>query len=215
MITRRGKLALIIVTAVLVSGACGTAGNNPGAARSDADFWSLINRLAVDYEYHEALEALWDDSEVAVIGHMKNVREGRGLGGQKGEDVTTETVIVTFQVDELVRGDLNNDSRRIVDLELRRPSLVDVNELNDATPGDRMLLLIYDQAGTLPNVEIDESGADRDPGKTLYALTTHKALFIEGDGGLETPLDPTPGEFESSFEARTIDELAEEIRSFE
>lgn len=215
MMTRGGRLALIVSAVVFVSGACGAPEGTSGRSSPGPSFWSLINRLAVDYEYHDTLQALWGDSDVAVIGHMKNVREGRGLGGKKGQDVTTESVIVTFQVDEVVRGQLNPDSRRIVDLELRRPSLVSVNELDDATPDDRMLLLIYDQAGTLPNVEIDESGAERDPGKTLYALTTHKALFIEHDSGLTTPLNTTPGPFEESFDARTIDELAQEIRGVE
>lgn len=213
MVSRRTRLILTGIVSLLCLSACGSPASTTGSSGHDESFWTLINRLAVDFEYHETLEDLWGDSDAAVIGHMKNVREGRGIGGKKGEDVTTETVIVTFRVEELVRGDLNEDSREIIDLELRRPSLVSVKELNDATPHDRMLLLIYDQAGTMPRVEIDESGAEREPGKTLYALTTHKGLFIEEDGALVTPLDPTPGEFESSFEARTIDELAQEIRS--
>ncbi len=114
MINRRARFALGAIPIVFGLTACGSSATTSGAQEHDADLWMLMNQLAVDFEYHETLEALWKDSDAAVIGHMKNVREGRGLGGKKGEDVTTETVIVTFQVTELVRGDLNEDSRRIV-----------------------------------------------------------------------------------------------------
>jgi hypothetical protein len=211
---RRRSTLLFLALAVAAAGCAAPRTSAGSAAPGKQDFWELLTQQSLDYEYHPTLQSLWEASDTAEIGTIRNVREGRGLGGKKGQGHAISTVILTFEIMEHVRGDLAADSRRIVDIEWMRPDLVSVRELNDAAPHDHMLVLLKDTAGTMPDVEIDESGADRDPGKTLYTLTTSKALFIEVEDGLLTPLDSTPDAFDESYEATTLQELAEEIRSY-
>jgi hypothetical protein len=213
------RTRVLLAISLLFVVACG-APSNPAAhnpqseQRATGEFWQLMNQQSLDYEYFETLEALWNVSDVALIGHLTDIKNGRGLGGRKGELATAETVIAKFKVDEVVRGDLAEDSKANVDIELFKSSLVAVEDLAEAAPSESVLILLQRASPALAGVEIDESGAQRDPGKTLYLPPTTKGLFIELEDDIATPLDTTPGPFEESIKAMTLEELAEEIRSF-
>lgn len=209
--TRHVLVGLLFVALAAGCGAPRTSGGS--SAATEESLWELLTQQALDFEDHATLRSLWEASDTAELGIIRNVREGRGLGGKKGEGHTIETVIFTFEVVEHVRGELARDSRRVVDIEWMRPHLVSVEELDDSVPDEQMLVLLKDTEGTMPNVAVDDSGAQRDPGKTLYTLTTSKALFIEHEDRLLTPLDLTPAPFDQSYEA-TLHELADEIRAY-
>lgn len=210
----RHRLVLLLVIALFV--ACGApASTEPQQVPEEEqqqDFWDLMNEHSIDYDYHPTLRSLWEASDAAIIGQILEAREGRGFGGRKGGPRTVESVLLRVRVDELVRGELDRQSTRFLQLELLRPPLVSVRDLNATLPADRMVLLVHDAASVLPdNVEIDETGAEREGG-TIYTVPSLKAIFIERDAELATPLDETPGEFERSYSATTLEELAEEIR---
>jgi len=135
------------------------------------------------------------------------------LVGRKG-GATAESIIAEFNVDEVIEGEPADDSKVRIDIELFKPSLVDVGDLADAVPKQPVLVLLQEASQELMGVKIDESGAERDPDKTLYLPPTTKAIFIKLEGDVVTPLDMTPGPFEKSIGATSLEELADEIRSF-
>jgi hypothetical protein len=175
--------ARFLLAMALIAVACGTPNNtsahNPQAERrAGGEFWQLMNQQSLDYEYFETLEDLWNVSDVALIGHLTDIRKGRGLGGSKGDLATAETVIAKFRVDEVVRGNLAEDSRANADVELFKPSLVTVDELSQAVPSESVLVLLQRASPALAGVEVDESGAERDPGKSLYLPPTTKGSSL-------------------------------------
>jgi hypothetical protein len=97
---------------------------------------------------------------------------------------------------------------------LFKPSLVTVDELSQVVPSESVLVLLQQASPALAGLEIDESGAERDPGKSLYLPPTTKGFFVELEQDVVTALDTTPGPSEESIEATTLGELAEEIRGF-
>ncbi len=179
---------------------------------SDVDFWRGMTVQAT-WTYFETLREMWEISDVAVIGRIVAVREGRTLGGRRGERGTQTTALVQVRVDELVRGDLADDSRRIVDVEIWRANDVPIEEVAAEAPNEPILLLLQDVARQPQPREVDDTVVVREPGKTLYTIATPKALFIERRNDVVTPLDPHPGPYEDSIEASTLPELAAEIRS--
>lgn len=181
---------------------------------SRSDFWSQMY-MQLDYTHFETLEELWEITDVTVVGRIKSVSEGRTLGGTKGERGTLETALIRLEVDEVVTGELEKDSRKKIDIEILRSESSSIEELAESAPDEPLLLLLQNTAKQPKAHEIDESGVEREPGKTLYTIPTPKALFIERDDDVVTPLDPAEGPYEDSIEATTLPELADEIRFFE
>lgn len=212
--SRRSVLAGGCVVLLMVAGCARNFDDAaPPASESGGDFWAGM-RVQATWTYFETLREMWNISDVAIIGRIVAVREGRTLGGQRGERGTQTTALVQVQLDELVRGDLANDSRRIVDVEIWRANDVPIEEVAAEAPNQPILLLLQDVAGQPKPREVDDSAVIREPGKTLYTIPTPKALFIERGDDVVTPLDPHPGPYEDSIEATTLPELAAEIRSF-
>lgn len=212
--TRRGLSLCLAVMIFLAPASCAAddprspSAQEPGRA---PDFWDLMH-LKQDFTYFDTLCGMWKINEVALIGPIRTITEGRTLGGQRGEPGTIDTALVRIQVDEVVRGDLANDSRRIVDIEIWRPESSSPEELAASRPNEPLLVMLQDTAKQPQPEEADDSAVVREPGKTLYTIPTPKALFIEQSGEVFTPLDPQPGPYEESISATTLDGLAEEIR---
>ena len=201
--------------AVLVAAGCAARNSDAGppASQSDVGFWAGM-RVQATWTYFESLREMWEISDVTIVGRIIAVREGRTLGGQRGERGTQTTALLQIQLDEMVRGQLANDSRRIVDVEIWRANDVPIEEVAAKAPNEPILLLLQDVAGQPKPREVDDSAVIREPGKTLYTIPTPKALFIERGDDVVTPLDPQPGPYEESIQATTLPELAAEIRSF-
>lgn len=189
----------------------GTTSSSPNDAPED--FWSALSAQQ-DYTYFNTLREMSEISDVSIIGQIVDIKDGRVLGGKKGEPGTVSTFLLEVEVLEVVRGELAKDSKKRVDVEIISSGDFSAEELDDLIPGQDVLLLLQDMAKQPQPEKFDDSGVDRDPDKKLYTIPTPKALFIETSDDVITPLDPPPGPYDDSIEATTLQELAEEIRSF-
>lgn len=216
MRARRFKSSIGLVT-LLLFGACGSpspsspAQSDPSSTES---FWDLMADEGLDYVQFENVRAVWETSEVAVIGRIIRVSRGRSFGGPPGSALNVPTVLATVEVSEVVRGRLEPANQRLLYLELIVPSLVTPEQLAQTVPTEPLLVFLVITNQTMTKTEIDETGVVRDKRKTLFTIPSTKGLFVERHGDLVTPLDTTPSPYDDSYEANTLAELAEEIRGF-
>lgn len=206
-------LAAVGLAALVAAGCGGPDSSDPTSTIEFKGFFDSFHRgLHVDYQVFDSLEEMVSISDAVVIGEIESVRQGRTLGGRRGERGTIDTLLLWTSVTEVVRGELHPSSRNVVEVEVFQPEIGSVEELHDARPEGPMLFILQDTAGQSQPSEVDDSGADHGPGKPIYTIPTLKAAFIEREGGITTPFDLTRSAYDDSIEARTLDELAEEIR---
>lgn len=181
---RFSSRSVVAAACVVLLVAAGCAGRNSdagaSASQSDVGFWAGM-RVQATWTYFETLREMWEISDVTIIGRIIAVREGRTLGGQRGERGTQTTALVQIQLDELVRGELANDSRRIVDVEIWRANDVPIEEVAVKVPNEPILLLLQDVAGQPKPREVDDSAVIREPGKTLYTIRHRKPCSSSGE----------------------------------
>ena len=195
---------------VLLAGACSSSPRQPSPHAPD--FWAQLS-VDQEYTYFDTLREMWQINEVAIIGRISKVKQGRTLGGERGEAGTVDTALLEVDVREVVRGELSKDSEKKVDVEIITSSDAPLANLEEIIPDQDVLFLLQDVAKQPQPKKFDDTGVERDPNKKLYTIPTPKALFVERDGDVVTPLDPAPGPYEDSIEATTLPELADEIRS--
>ena len=187
----------------------------PPNRRVEPDFFSSLASIRLSYEPFSTLEEYLDIAHVSVIGRLEDVSLGRAVGGERGQRGTSERVLIRVRVLEVVSGSLPSEDRDDLHLELLKPHLVSVSELDASLPKQDVLLILQDLTNIWKPSVVDERGVQRDPHRALYSPPTPKGLFIEREGHVITPLDEAPGQFDSGLAARNLEELAAAIRAAE
>jgi hypothetical protein len=207
---------LVLATTILGCAALACAGEpgpsvgEPPASRGFFD--SFVRGVNADFMTFGSLREMVEISDVVVIGRIERVGDGRTFGGRRGERGTVDTLILHVRVDEVVRGDLERASREIAEIEVLRPEVGSVEELHAQKPDEPLLFILQDTADQPQAAQIDDSGADHSEGKRIYTVPTFKGAFIDDERGLRTPFDPSLTRYDRSVHARTLEELADEIR---
>jgi len=154
--------------------------------------------------------------DLVIRGRVVAVREGRpatyGEAGRMLEetDTTSRSTLLDIEVDEVLAGSQEfADLRSLTNLEV-----VPLPEAVEAKlPSEPAIFFLVAQDRVARRSGLSEEWEDH--GRGYWGLTHPDGIQVERDGGVVGAFEPSdhhPGDDGNITQARTIDELAEEVR---
>lgn len=181
-------ITLAVFTALLAG-----CGSPSGAASGTAvhDFAVLFDGYFVDYEPERSPAALADRSLLVVQGRIAHIGTGRTFGASATDPATETSIVMAFDVRQVLRGSLPGGAGGTVFVELPAPMSRPAAEFDHAAPRDRDAVLYLKAAATRDDTGLVDPDAGRPAGQPLYRPTNPQGFVIDADGMVVQVLETT------------------------
>lgn len=190
-----------------------------GGENGRADFWASVSPggFSTALRFGTA-EAMADGSDSVILGSVVDVREGRPLtviaDGQLVDDPQGQarTTMFDIEVESVVAGDVALVDT-VLTLEVSTLGVQDVDRTR--LPSRRAMFFIDDKAAaSVERTGVSEEEAARRHGELVELVHPGLGIQVEQDGRVVAALDPPAHghEYDYMTDARSLDELAEDLR---